>query len=192
MGLVIKGRLVVKNNEIVPLSRGKVLKCSNCSYVYYCNRVCQQEAWSVHKRECVFLRKIAPRTVPDAARVLSRIILKLNNGGEYEKGYYNDKCYRQFKDLMTRKYFPKLYIIIMSTRCSTLLLKEIYTAKKIIVGCLWIFYAGQRKETTKLRNIRATHHLKSLRYFLFCSVVLELLNPKKGSEIKKTMHAIQT
>lgn len=47
--------------------------------------------------------------MPDAARVLSRIILKLNNGGEYEKGYYTDKCYRQFKDLMTRKYFPKIF-----------------------------------------------------------------------------------
>lgn len=84
------------------------MKCSNCSYVYYCNRICQQEAWSVHKTECLFLRKIAPRTVPDAARVLSRIILKLNNGGEYEKGYYTDKCYRRFKDLMTRTYTLKL------------------------------------------------------------------------------------
>lgn len=83
--------------------RGKVLKCSNCSYVYYCNRICQREAWPIHKTECLFLRKIAPRTVPDAARILSRIILKLNNGGEYEKGFYTDKGYRRFKDLMTRK-----------------------------------------------------------------------------------------
>ncbi|KAG4070194.1 hypothetical protein HA402_003884 [Bradysia odoriphaga] len=82
-------------------AEGKVLKCSNCSYVYYCNRLCQQEAWTTHKTECSHLRTIAPRTLPDAARILSRIILKLNNGGEYEKGYYTSKCYRRFADLMT-------------------------------------------------------------------------------------------
>ncbi|KAJ6634633.1 Histone-lysine N-methyltransferase SMYD3 [Pseudolycoriella hygida] len=79
----------------------KVLKCSNCSYVYYCNQKCQKEAWPIHKTECLFLRKIAPRTLPDAARVLARIILKLSNGGEHQKGYYTDTRYRQFKDLMT-------------------------------------------------------------------------------------------
>lgn len=99
------------------LCRGKVLKCSNCSYVYYCNRTCQKEAWSIHKRECSFLRKIAPRTVPDAARVLSRIILKLNNGGEYEKGYYTDRNYRQFKDLMTREYSKIKIVHNFSCNC---------------------------------------------------------------------------
>lgn len=47
--------------------------------------------------------KVAPRIVPDAARMLSRIILKLNNGGEFVKSFYTDKLYRQFKDLMSRK-----------------------------------------------------------------------------------------
>lgn len=42
--------------------------------------------------------------MPDAARIMARIILKLNKGGDYEKGYYTDKLFRQFKDLMTRKY----------------------------------------------------------------------------------------
>lgn len=41
--------------------------------------------------------------MPDAARIMARIILKLNKGGDYEKGYYTDKLFRQFKDLMTRK-----------------------------------------------------------------------------------------
>lgn len=32
-----------------------------------------------------------------------RIILKLNDGGDAEKGYYTEKFYRKFKDLMSRK-----------------------------------------------------------------------------------------
>lgn len=34
---------------------------------------------------------------------MARIILKLNNGGDAEKGYYTEKFYRKFKDLMSRK-----------------------------------------------------------------------------------------
>ncbi|GAB0092961.1 histone-lysine N-methyltransferase SMYD3 [Sergentomyia squamirostris] len=80
---------------------GKVLKCSGCCYVYYCNRTCQKEAWDFHKVECPFLKKITPRIVPDAARILARIILKLQRGGDLEKGYYTETCYRKFRDLMS-------------------------------------------------------------------------------------------
>ncbi|XP_055700421.1 histone-lysine N-methyltransferase SMYD3 isoform X2 [Phlebotomus papatasi] len=80
---------------------GKVLKCSGCDYVYYCNRNCQTEAWSLHKIECPFLKKISPRIVPDAARILARIILKLQKGGDLEKGYYTETCFRKFRDLMS-------------------------------------------------------------------------------------------
>lgn len=79
------------------------MKCSNCHYVYYCNRACQMEAWPLHKIECPFLKRIYPRTVPDAARILCRIIIKLNNGGDMEKGYYTETCFRKFRDLMSRK-----------------------------------------------------------------------------------------
>lgn len=85
--------------------RGKVLKCSGCQYVYYCNRECQTNAWKFHKLECVCLKRAAGKIVPDAARVIARIILKLNNGGDVEKGYYSDKFFRRFKDLMSRKPF---------------------------------------------------------------------------------------
>uniref|UniRef100_A0A1I8MCF8 MYND-type domain-containing protein n=2 Tax=Musca domestica TaxID=7370 RepID=A0A1I8MCF8_MUSDO len=83
------------------LSSTKVMKCSNCHYVYYCNRACQMEAWPLHKIECPFLKRIYPRTVPDAARILCRIIIKLNNGGDMEKGYYTETCFRKFRDLMS-------------------------------------------------------------------------------------------
>lgn len=85
-------------------SSGKVLKCSGCQYVYYCNRECQKIAWTNHKAECSCLRLAAGRVVPDAARVMLRIILKLNNGGDAEKSYYTEKFYRKFKDLMSREF----------------------------------------------------------------------------------------
>lgn len=80
-----------------------MLKCSGCQYVYYCNRECQTAAWKLHKAECVCLKRADGKIVPDAARMLARIILKLNDGGDSEKGYYTEKFYRKFKDLMSRK-----------------------------------------------------------------------------------------
>lgn len=86
-----------------------MLKCSGCQYVYYCNRNCQTIAWPLHKAECVCLKRADGKIVPDAARVMTRIILKLNDGGDAEKGYYTEKFYRKFKDLMSRKHVALLY-----------------------------------------------------------------------------------
>jgi len=64
--------------------------------VHYCGRACQREgiiiemrenvkyslnlisAWSVHSVECKGLKKVAPKIVPDCARLLGLIIMKLN------------------------------------------------------------------------------------------------------------------
>jgi len=44
--------------------------------------------------------------LPDAARLMARIIIKLaNQGGADEVGYYTEKNFRKFKDLMSREYF---------------------------------------------------------------------------------------
>ncbi|XP_053692913.1 histone-lysine N-methyltransferase SMYD3 [Sabethes cyaneus] len=83
--------------------QGKVLKCSNCLYTRYCGRFCQKEAWSEHQEECAKLKAISPRTVPEAALLMSRIIRKLHKGGDFEKGYYSPKYYRRFGDLMTHE-----------------------------------------------------------------------------------------
>ncbi|XP_014214307.1 histone-lysine N-methyltransferase SMYD3 [Copidosoma floridanum] len=80
---------------------GKLLKCSGCHYVYYCDRNCQKESWKIHKAECANLKRILPRIVPDAARLLARIIIKLQQGGGEEKEYYSKNSYRRFKDLMS-------------------------------------------------------------------------------------------
>ncbi|XP_039311446.1 histone-lysine N-methyltransferase SMYD3 isoform X2 [Solenopsis invicta] len=83
------------------LKSGKLLKCSGCQYVYYCDRNCQKESWPMHKAECARLKKISPKVLPDAARLMARIIIKLNQGGADEVGYYTEKKFRKFKDLMS-------------------------------------------------------------------------------------------
>ncbi|XP_055547017.1 histone-lysine N-methyltransferase SMYD3 [Wyeomyia smithii] len=103
----------------------KVLKCSNCLYTRYCNRLCQKEAWLEHQDECSKLKKIAPRSVPDAALLMSRIIRKLHKGGDFQKGYYTTKYYRRFGDLMTHEndikedekrmeHFRSLHVVLRS------------------------------------------------------------------------------
>ncbi|XP_065157906.1 histone-lysine N-methyltransferase SMYD3-like isoform X1 [Atheta coriaria] len=81
--------------------KGQLLKCSNCQFVYYCGKGCQREAWSIHKPECVSLRRVAPRVIPDAARLLARLIRKLRKGGDLVKSYYTEGNFRMFKDLMS-------------------------------------------------------------------------------------------
>lgn len=85
------------------LKSGKLQKCSNCQYVYYCDRGCQKESWPIHKAECQFLKKVFKewKIVPDAARLMARIILKLNQSGADEVDYYTDTNFRKFKDLMS-------------------------------------------------------------------------------------------
>ncbi|CAL7947993.1 unnamed protein product [Xylocopa violacea] len=80
---------------------GKIFRCSGCRYVYYCNRTCQQNSWPVHSKECQNLKRISPKVIPDVARLMARIIVKLNQGGGEEVGYYSETNYRKFKDLMS-------------------------------------------------------------------------------------------
>lgn len=61
------------------------------------------QAWPLHKIECPMLKRIFPRIVPDAARMLCRLIIRLDNGGDLVRGYCTPTCYRKFRDLMSRK-----------------------------------------------------------------------------------------
>lgn len=79
-------------------------KCADCRYVFYCDRGCQREAWSMHKPECKCLQNVAPRIVPDCARMLARLIMKLNKGGDHVKGFYTSRHFRRWRDLMTREW----------------------------------------------------------------------------------------
>lgn len=46
----------------------------------YCDRDCQKESWADHKSECSNLKRVAPRVVPDAARLMAKMIFKLKVG----------------------------------------------------------------------------------------------------------------
>jgi len=87
----------------------ELLKCSSCKYVYYCGKLCQKNGWSVHKQECQKLKSVAPRILPDAARMLYRLLKRLENGGTTVKGYYTEKQYRVWRDLMSRRWCGFVY-----------------------------------------------------------------------------------
>lgn len=78
------------------------MKCSGCNYVHYCDHLCQKNGWTDHKLECPNLKGLK-QNVPDAARVISRIIRKLKSGGDMQRGYYSEHGYRKYRDLMSRK-----------------------------------------------------------------------------------------
>lgn len=79
--------------------------------------MCQRDGWSVHKMECRNLRRVAPRILPDSARLLARLIFILKKGGDQVKSYYTEGSFRMFKDLMSRKclyLFIYLYLQVLS------------------------------------------------------------------------------
>jgi len=78
----------------------KLMKCGGCQHAHYCGVLCQRDAWAEHKYECLCMKKIAPRIIPDAARIMAKIIWKLQYGGYLEKFYYTRNGYRKFIDLM--------------------------------------------------------------------------------------------
>ncbi|XP_047538653.1 histone-lysine N-methyltransferase ASHR1 [Vanessa atalanta] len=84
------------------LQRVKVLKCSGCQFVHYCGRVCQKDAWNDHKWECANLKRVSPKIIPDAARMLAKIInrMKRSDGSTY-KAFYSPTSFRMWKDLMS-------------------------------------------------------------------------------------------
>ncbi|XP_049885754.1 histone-lysine N-methyltransferase SMYD3 isoform X1 [Pectinophora gossypiella] len=84
------------------LEKGKVLKCSGCQFVHYCGRSCQRDAWNDHKWECSNLKRIAPKVIPDGARMLAKIInrLKRSDGNSY-RAFYSATSFRMWKDLMS-------------------------------------------------------------------------------------------
>ncbi|CAH0722239.1 unnamed protein product, partial [Brenthis ino] len=84
------------------LQRCKVLKCSGCQFVHYCGKVCQRDAWSDHKWECANLKRVSPKIIPDGARMLAKIINRIqrSDGASY-KAFYSATSFRMWKDLMS-------------------------------------------------------------------------------------------
>ena len=76
-------------------------RCSGCLFVWYCDRFCQRQAWVDHKGECKNLTRVKPKFPPDAVRLIARIVLKLQRGGDNEEGHVSSTRSRKFKDLMS-------------------------------------------------------------------------------------------
>lgn len=58
--------------------------------------------------ECANLKRVAPKVIPDAARMLAKIINKLSRGdGHSYRAFYTGNSFRMWKDLMSRKYSRK-------------------------------------------------------------------------------------
>ncbi|XP_047525760.1 histone-lysine N-methyltransferase SMYD3 [Pieris napi] len=84
------------------LQKCKVRKCSGCQFVHYCGKSCQRAAWDDHKWECANIKKVAPKVIPDAARLLVKIINRLKYGdGTSYKVFYTRTSFRMWKDLMS-------------------------------------------------------------------------------------------
>jgi len=59
-----------------------LLKCSACKFARYCSRDCQKKAWPMHKKECMAIKRIAPRVANDEIRMVSQILWKRERMGE--------------------------------------------------------------------------------------------------------------
>ncbi|CDW52304.1 zf-MYND and CD20 domain containing protein [Trichuris trichiura] len=86
---------------------GYGLECSSCEFAVYCNDHCQAKAWETHRPECIFITR-CPDSVPcGMVRLFSRIVVKLNNGGENEGSWfrtdYSTYERRLFKNLMSHQ-----------------------------------------------------------------------------------------
>lgn len=83
-------------------SDSRLLNCTSCEKVAYCSAKCESDAWSDHKFECPNMKRISPKIVPDAVRMIARIIYKLKYGKGFDvKGFYgkDENEFRKFEDL---------------------------------------------------------------------------------------------
>ncbi|XP_014667178.1 PREDICTED: histone-lysine N-methyltransferase SMYD3-like [Priapulus caudatus] len=81
----------------------RLSRCSCCKFVRYCSRSCQDNDWTDHRLECKALQKVAPNVPTDSARLMARVIWKLNRleMTAEETHYACNIPLRGFNDLMT-------------------------------------------------------------------------------------------
>lgn len=63
--------------------------------------------WKTHKIECKFLKEQQNDVhvlYPEIVRLILKLVVKLDNGGDSIKSYYAENYYRKFEDLMSRKF----------------------------------------------------------------------------------------
>ncbi|VIO89357.1 MYND finger family protein [Brugia malayi] len=57
-------------------------RCARCKFTHYCNMKCQKKDWRIHKVECSYLSRVAPRVPEALSRLLGRIITTLRHCGD--------------------------------------------------------------------------------------------------------------
>ncbi|KAG0727112.1 Histone-lysine N-methyltransferase SMYD3 [Chionoecetes opilio] len=79
---------------------GGLQRCSGCRLEHYCGRQCQAAAWRLHRMECRRLKRVSPRVPPDTARLMAKVILRLQSEGDGITEEIAPNFSRKFKDLM--------------------------------------------------------------------------------------------
>jgi len=66
-------------------------RCSRCRSRYYCGKVCQRQAWAVHKRECLKNTHVHRHYMPLLDRVLIKLALGNDGGGDGGRSVFDLK-----------------------------------------------------------------------------------------------------
>ncbi|KAF8783236.1 Histone-lysine N-methyltransferase SMYD3 like protein [Argiope bruennichi] len=57
-------------------------RCSQCSFLYFCNKNCQTKAWEMHKAECKCIMKAKPNLPSTSLRFIALIIFNIKKNGQ--------------------------------------------------------------------------------------------------------------
>uniref|UniRef100_A0A0R3S2B1 MYND-type domain-containing protein n=1 Tax=Elaeophora elaphi TaxID=1147741 RepID=A0A0R3S2B1_9BILA len=79
---------------------GKLSRCVRCKFSHYCNTKCQKKDWLIHKTECSYLSRVAPRIPESVPRLMGRIITTLQHSGDKNRAFNG----RMFASLKSRKF----------------------------------------------------------------------------------------
>ena len=72
--------MVVRDKQGRPTT--KLMKCGACKFARYCSRDCQKKHWPEHKKQCMAIKRIAPRVANDEIRMVSEILWKKEKLGD--------------------------------------------------------------------------------------------------------------
>ena len=80
----------------------KLYRCGGCQQSFYCNVTCQKAAWTRHKLECKYLKRIAPRKPPAIVKLILRACLRNKLEPNYSETLPDGRK-RSFSDLKSHK-----------------------------------------------------------------------------------------
>ncbi|XP_042902365.1 histone-lysine N-methyltransferase SMYD3 isoform X1 [Parasteatoda tepidariorum] len=66
------------------IKKDNLKRCSQCSFLYFCDKNCQVKAWEMHKTECKFIKKAGDKKPTPSLRLIALIIFKIKKYGTNE------------------------------------------------------------------------------------------------------------